>query len=79
MLFQLNNTETIKSKITDLKAVLSEISVAAYQTAAAAAAPNSPSGSADPGSNAPPNERNSDQNFKKDSPQTGFDTPNSGT
>ncbi len=74
-----NNTETIKSKTTDLKAVLSEISVAAYQTAAAAAAPNSPSGSADPGSNAPPNESNSDQNFKKDSPQTGSDTPNSGT
>lgn len=71
-----NNTETIKSKTTDLKAVLSEISVAAYQTAAA---PNSPSGSADPGSNAPPNESNSDQNFKKDSPQTGSDTPNSGT
>jgi len=74
-----NNTETIKSKTTDLKAVLSEISVAAYQTAAAAAAPNSPSGSADPGSNVPPNESNSDQNFKKDSPQTGSDTPNSGT
>jgi molecular chaperone DnaK len=74
-----NNTETIKSKITDLKAVLSEISVAAYQTAAAAAAPNSPSGSADPGSNVPSNESNSDQNFKKDSPQTGSDTPNSGT
>ena len=45
MLFPSNNTETIKSKTTDLKAVLSEISVAAYQTAAAAAAPNSPSGS----------------------------------
>ena len=72
-----NNTETIKSKITDLKAVLSEISVAAYQTAATTA--NSPSGSTDTGGNAPPNESNSDQNFKKDSSQSGSDTPNSGT
>jgi molecular chaperone DnaK len=74
-----NNTETIKSKITDLKAVLSEISVAAYQTAAAAAAANSPSGSTDTGGNVPPNESNYDQNFKKDSSQSGSDTPNSGT
>jgi molecular chaperone DnaK len=73
-----NNTETIKSKITDLKAVLSEISVAAYQTAAATA--NSPSGSTDTGGNVPPpNESNSDQNFKKDPFQSGSDTPNSGT
>jgi molecular chaperone DnaK len=73
-----NNTETIKSKITDLKAVLSEISVAAYQTAAAAATTNSPSGSTDSG-DVPPNESNYDQNFKKDSSQSGSDTPNSGT
>jgi len=73
-----NNTETIKSKITDLKAVLSEISVAAYQTAAAATA-NSPSGSTDIGGNVPPPESNSDQNFKKDPSQSGSDTPNSGT
>ena len=72
-----NNTETIKAKITDLKAVLSEISVAAYQTAAATA--NSPSGSTDTGGNAPPNESNYDQNFKKDPSQSGSDTPNSGT
>jgi molecular chaperone DnaK len=74
-----NNTETIKSKITDLKAVLSEISVAAYQTAAAAATTNSPSGSTDTGGDVPPNESNYDQNFKKDSSQSGSDTPNSGT
>jgi molecular chaperone DnaK len=72
-----NNTETIKSKITDLKAVLSEISVAAYQTAAATA--NSPSGSTDTGGNVPPNESNSDQNSKRGSSQSGPDTPNSGT
>jgi len=74
-----NNTETIKSKITDLKAVLSEISVAAYQTAAATATANSPSGSTDTGGNVPPTESNSDQNFNKDPSQSDSNTPTSGT
>ena len=38
MLISTNNVETIKSKITDLRIALSEISVAAYQSAAAATA-----------------------------------------
>ena len=57
-----NNIETIKAKITDLKNALSEISVAAYQAAAATASPNSPSGSAaTDGSTIPPNESTFDQ------------------
>jgi molecular chaperone DnaK len=57
-----NNIETIKAKITDLKNALSEISVAAYQAAAATASPNSPSGSAaTAGSTIPPNESTFDQ------------------
>jgi molecular chaperone DnaK len=80
-----NNAETIKTKITDLKNALSEISVAAYQAAATAnptATTNSPSGSDDTGGNVPPpppNESNSDQNFNKDPSQSSSDTSNSST
>ncbi|MBA3749570.1 MAG: Hsp70 family protein, partial [Nitrosopumilus sp.] len=70
-----NNTDTIKAKVTDLKNALSEISVAAYQSAAA----NSPTGSTDTGSSIPPNENESDQNFKKDPSEASSDTSNPNT
>ena len=73
-----NNVETMKAKTTELKNALSEISVAAYQSAAAAAA--SPSGSTETtGSNVPPNESNPDQNFNKDTTQPNSDTTNTRT
>jgi molecular chaperone DnaK len=74
-----NNVETMKTKTTELKNALSEISVAAYQSAAAATA--SPSGSTDAaGSNVPPNESNPDQNFNKDTTaQPNSDTANTST
>src|SRR5919107_1908318 len=52
-----NSIDTMKTKVTDLKNALSEISVAAYQSAAAATtAANSPTGSsATVGDNIPPN------------------------
>ncbi len=78
-----NELESVKSKVTELKTVLSEISVAAYQSAAAASASSSASSStSDPtgaGGNIPPNESNSDQNFKKEPSQSSADTTNTGT
>jgi molecular chaperone DnaK len=73
-----NNTENIKTKMTDLRNALSEISVAAYQSATTAtASPNSPSGSsATVGDNIPPNENPFDQGPRVNPSQTNFDTSN---
>jgi molecular chaperone DnaK len=54
-----NSIDTMKTKVTDLKNALSEISVAAYQAAAAA---KSPTDSAESGGNVPPNENDPSQN-----------------
>ncbi len=79
-----NEVESVKSKITELKSVLSEISVAAYQSAAAASSASSASASsssdhAGVDGNIPPNESNSDQNFKKEPSQSTADTTNTST
>ncbi|HEY6535852.1 MAG TPA: molecular chaperone DnaK [Candidatus Nitrosocosmicus sp.] len=80
-----NEVESVKSKITELKSVLSEISVAAYQSAAAAASSassasaSSSSDHAGVDGNIPPNESNSDQNFKKEPSQSTADTTNTST
>jgi molecular chaperone DnaK len=71
-----NAIETVKTKITELKNTLSEISVAAYQSAASATTTNSPSDSTGAGSSVPPNETNSDQNFNREPSQSSSDTSN---
>jgi len=74
-----NNVENIKTKMTDLRNALSEISVAAYQSAAAAttASSNSPSGSSTTvEDNIPPNESTFEQGPKANPSQTNFDTSN---
>jgi molecular chaperone DnaK len=70
-----NNVDTMKAKVTDLKNALSEISVAAYQAAAAA---NSPTGSGDTSGNVPPNESDPNQSTREPT-QSSPGTPNSGT
>ncbi len=72
-----NNVDTMKSKVTDLKNALSEISVAAYQAAAAAAA-NSPTGSGDTSGNVPPNESDPNQSTRE-ATQSSPSAPNPGT
>src|SRR3954469_2072298 len=73
-----NNVENIKTKMTDLRNALSEISVAAYQSAAATtASSNSPSGSSTTvENNIPPNESTFEQGSKANPSQTNFDTSN---
>jgi len=73
-----NNVENIKTKMTDLRNALSEISVAAYQSAAATtASSNSPSGSsATVEDNIPPNESTFEQGPKANPSQANFDTSN---
>jgi molecular chaperone DnaK len=73
-----NSIDTMKTKVTDLKNALSEISVAAYQAAAASAATNSPTGSTDSGSNVPPSETDPNQSTRESS-QSSPGTPNSST
>jgi molecular chaperone DnaK len=73
-----NSIDTMKTKVTDLKNALSEISVAAYQSAAAAA--NSPTGSAESGGNVPPNENDPNQNTGEPSQSSsGASSPNANT
>jgi molecular chaperone DnaK len=75
-----NNVDTMKAKVTDLKNALSEISVAAYQ--AAAAASNSPTGPGDTSVNVPPNERPNERDpnqSTREPTQSGPGTANSGT
>lgn len=69
-----NNVENIKAKVTDLKNILSEISVAAYQ-AAAAASPN-PSSNTTADGTTPSTESNFDQNSNTKTSQTDSDASN---
>jgi molecular chaperone DnaK len=75
-----NSIDTMKTKVTDLKNALSEISVAAYQSAAAAAAAtNSPTGSTDTGSNIPPTENDPTNQNPGGPSQSSSGTSNSST